>query len=291
MSRLSQFLSVLIFVSASTTFGAESKTTHSTTLEFGYSGSGDLTEGTLGLGETETHSTRLRHVMSRQIGRRLSWRFGGEWERLGFGVPAGAPMPNTVHGLNLHLGTSIFFSRKSFLQLEVDPGIYSDLEDVDFGDLNAPISARWIYLQNENLQWVVAAIGNPKSELPIVGGVGVRWKFAEDWTLDLILPNPQVRYQVNDRLSVHAGGGFRGGAYRVAEDFGTRIGRPQLNDDDVTYREARVGAGFVWQLNEKISAAVDGGWLIDRRFAYENARLQLNGDGAPFFQLALRARF
>jgi hypothetical protein len=263
----------------------------SSTVELGYVGSGDISRGTVRLGEIDTMSTRVRHVESFPVNRRFSWRVGGEWERLGFGVPVGSPIPNTLQSLNLHLGGSMAFSEKIAMQFEVDPGIYSDFEDIDFGDLNAPISTRLFYVQNPNVQWVMALISNPKSELPFVGGVGLRWRFAPDWTIDLILPRPQVRYEFSDMLSFHAGGEFRGGAYRVAENFGTRTGRPELDDDDVTYREVRVGAGFRWKFNKSVSAVVDGGWVIDRRFTYENARLQLNGDGAPFLQFAIRARF
>ncbi len=263
----------------------------SSTVELGYSGDGDIARGTVRLGKTQSTFTRIRHVQSFPVNRRYSWRLGGEWERIGFGVPTGAEIPNTVHSLQLHLGNSWFVGEKSLLQFEVDPGIYSDFEDVDSGDFNAPVSARYIHMQSTNLQWVLAAIHNPKSEIPIVGGIGLRWRFLPDWTLDLILPKPQVRYDFSSSLSFHVGGEFKGGAYRVAEDFGTRLGQPGLNDDDVTYREARVGGGFNWRFNPRYSAMVEGGWLIDRRFSFENARRQLNGDGAPYFQLALRARF
>jgi hypothetical protein len=271
--------------------GAAPEASSSSTAEFGYVGGGDLSQGSVKLGEVDSLFTRVRHVRSIPVNRRYSWRIGGEWERIGFGIPAAAPVPNTLQSVQLHLGNTWFINPKAFLQFEVDPGIYSDFEDIDFGDFNAPVSARLIYLQNTNVQWVAAFIGNLKSELPVVGGVGLRWRFAPDWTLDLILPRPQVRYDFSDRLTIHAGAEMKGGAYRVAEDFGTRTGRPQLNDEDVTYREARVGGGFKWKLNEKITAVVDGGWLIDRRFKFEDRRLQLNGDGAPYFQFALKAKY
>lgn len=265
--------------------------TANSTVELGYSGGGDISRGTLGLGETDATFTRIRHVQSFPVTRKFSLRAGGEWERIGFGVPTRAEIPNTVHSVQLHLGSSWFIGKKSLLQLETDPGIYSDFADVDLGDFNSPVSARYIHMQSTNFQWVVAAIHNPKSEIPIVGGIGVRWRFLPDWTLDVILPKPQIRYDFSETLSFHAGGEFKGGAYRVAEDFGTRLGQPILNDDDVTYREARVGGGFTWKFNRKVSAQVEAGWLIDRRFSFENARRQLNGDGAPYFQFALRAEY
>ena len=271
--------------------GAAPVASTSSTAEFGYAGDSGLSQGSVRLGQVDTRFTRVRHVRSIPVNRRYSWRIGGEWERLGFGVPAAAPVPNTLQSVQLHLGNTWFINGKTFLQFAVNPGIYSDFEDVDFGDLNAPMSARLIYLQSTNVQWVAAFIGNLKSELPVVGGVGLRWRIAPEWTLDLILPRPQMRHELSDRLMIHLGGEMRGGAFRVAEGFGTRTGLPRLNDDDVTYREFRVGGGFRWKLRKKITAMVDGGWVIDRRFKFENSRLQLNGEGAPFFQFALNASY
>jgi len=270
---------------------AERRNSLSTSAEFGISGSGGLSQGTVELGETESLFTRLRIMDTIPVNPSYSWRIGGEWERIGFGLPSGVPLPNTVQSLELKLGNSWRLNRRSLVQFDASPGIYSDFEDVGIGDFNIPISARYIFIQSTNVQWVVAAIGDPKNEIPVVGGVGLRWMFATDWTLDLILPRPQIRYAARENLTLHAGGGLKGGAYRVGENFGTRVGRPELNDEDMTYREIRVGGGFNWKVTPKISALFDGGWVIDRRFSFKDARLQLNGKGAPYFQLAVNANF
>jgi len=282
---------VLLLTGILSGLGAERRITSSSTIEFAHVGDGNIRQGSIQLGDMNTTFSRVRHVRSIATSEFYSWRIGGEWERLGFGLPGNPPLPNTLHSLHLHLGNTWRIRKKTMLQFEVDPGFYSDFEDVDFGDLNYPVSARLIYAQNRKLQWVFALISNPKSELALVGGVGARWQFADDWTLDFILPKPQVRWDFSEKLSIFAGGEFKGGAYRVAEDFGTQRGLARLNDSDITYREARVGAGFKWQISQKLHALVDGGYLIDRRFSYEDKNLQLNGDGAPYFQISLRARY
>lgn len=289
-SRLMIAVALTAAVLAINGSAAERRTT-SSTIEFAHVGDGSIRQGNLQLGDMNTTFTRLRHVRSFPASEKYSWRIGAEWERIGFGLPGAAPLPNTLHSVHLHLGNTWWIGDKTALQFEVDPGLYSDFEDIDFGDLNYPVSARMVYAQNQRLQWVFALISNPKSELAFVGGIGARWRFADDWMLDFILPKPQVRWNFSEKLSLFAGGEFKGGAYRVAEDFGTQRGVARLNDSDITYREARVGGGFKWQFNQKIHALVDGGWLIDRRFSYEDKNLQLNGDGAPYFQISLRARY
>jgi hypothetical protein len=74
---------------------------------------------------------------------------------------------------------------------------------------------------------------------------------------------------------------MRGGTFRVAEDFGRRRGRAQLDNQDVDFREITLGAGARWEFSRTLSAGVTLGWMLDRRFEYENRDLLLNGDGAP----------
>lgn len=280
-----------LLVCTLTTHASLRRSSISSTTEFGFSGKAGVSQGTVALGETDTLFTRLRLMQSVPVNQSYSWRIGAEWERIGFGIPVGAPLPNTVQSVELRLGNTWRLNRRSMLQFDISPGVYSDFEDLDFGDMNAPIAARYIFLQSTNVQWVIAAIADPKNEIPVVGGVGLRWRFAPQWTLDLIMPRPQLRFEVNTDLTLHAGGGLRGGAYRVAENFGTRVGRPELNDEDLTYREIRVGGGFNWKINNRFSTLMDAGWVIDRRFAFKDARLQLNGKGAPYFQLSVSAKF
>lgn len=132
---------------------------------------------------------------------------------------------------------------------------------------------------------------NYRSQYPVFGGVGLRWKFAEHWTLALLLPKPSVEYTVNEHLTLFAGGGISGGAFRVAKDFGNKDGQPKLNNSDVTYREMRVGSGARYRFNEHITLTADAGWMIDRRFEFDNGDLLLNGDGAPYVRVGVSGSF
>lgn len=265
--------------------------THKSTSEFSYVANSDIKLGSVNLGEIDTTHSRLRYGASFQTSDSYSWRIGMEWERHSFGLPNGSMLPNTLNSIALNLGDSWKVNDKWMLQFEADPGIYSDLEDVGIEDFNAPLSFRALYFHRPNLIWTLAVIGNIKSEFPIVGGVGVRWLPTDRVTVDILLPRPQISYKLNDKSRIFAGGEFKGGGYRVAENFGTRVGRPDLNDQDLTYREVRVGAGIDWKITPKISAIVEGGWVIDRRFAFQDRDLQFNGDGAGFFQIAIKGSY
>ena len=270
---------------------APSGLTSVSTTEFSYVANSPIKAGTANFGDIDTLHHRLRYGINIPSGDRLSWRVGGEWERYSYGVPTAAPIPNTLNSLNLNLGADWRISRRWSMNLDVDPGIYSDFEDIGIEDFNAPATARLIWAQTERLYWALAVVANPKSEFPIVGGIGAIWRPDDHWTVSVVLPRPQISYRVNDTISVFAGGEFKGGGYRVSESFGTRVGRPNLNNQDIFYREARAGAGIKWNVTEKVSARLEAGWVIDRRFTFPDRDFQLNGDGAPYVQIAIRGTY
>lgn len=255
--------------------------------EISYAADAPISQGTLGLGDIDTLHNRVRYMGKFRVNDDYSWRAGLAWERFSFGTPAGAPLPNTLQTVAVGLGNTWHVADRWILQFEAEPGIYSDFEDISIEDFNAPIVARAIYSPNRNLQWVFALVGNFRSEFPVVGGVGVRWKFADRWTLSLAIPKPVIEYQPTDALMLFAGAEFNGNTFRVAEDFGSRRGRPALNDEDVSYRDVRVGAGVQYTFSKKLIGIVEGGWMIDRRFVFDDQDLQLNGDGAAFFKIAI----
>lgn len=265
--------------------------THKSTSEFSYVANSDIKQGSASLGEIDTTHTRFRYGASFQTSDKYSWRVGAEWERHSFGLPAGSMLPNSLDSIALNLGNTWRLNDKWMLQFEADPGVYSDMEDIDIEDFNAPLSFRSLYFHRPNLIWTLALIGNIKSEFPVVGGVGVRWLPTDKLTVDILLPRPQISYQLSDKARIFAGGEFKGGGYRVAENFGTRVGRPDLNDQDLAYREVRVGGGLNWWFTDKISAMIEGGWVVDRRFNFRDRNLQFNGDGAGYFQIAIKGSY
>lgn len=259
--------------------------------EVSYSLPAPISQGTTPLGNMDALHTKVGWLGTIRAGESHSWLLGAEWSGSRFAVAAGVPVPSEVHGLALKLGGEWRFADRWLARFEVDPGIYSDFADVSSDDLNAPFAMRLAYSPSTNLTWVLGINVDLRSGQPVVGGPGVRWKFAPDWTLNFIMPRPRIEFAANDSLSLFAGGELRGGSWRVAEDFGTRVTLAGLNNEIVDYREIRLGGGARWKLGQKWSAHFDAGWVMDRRFTFDRQNLLLNGDGAPYLQVGFLARF
>ena len=80
------------------------------------------------------------------------------------------------------------------LRFEADPGLYSDFEDINGDDFNAPLALRLTWSQSSNLTWVVGIGADWRSGTPVIGGPEVRWKFARD--LDLMLGHEVTSAQI-----------------------------------------------------------------------------------------------
>jgi hypothetical protein len=257
---------------------------------FSSAGSAEIAEGSRPLGEMRHTHFAFEGATTLALDRDSAAIVGLGWRRFDFSGSV-ADVPDSLSSLALKLGYARTFSPQWSLRAEIDPGLYSDFEDVGSEDVSAPFGLRVMYAASRELQWAFAVFVDPRSSVPVIGGVGARWQFAPQWTLLAFLPEPRVEYAVSDRLRLYAGASMRGGTFRVAEDFGRRRGRPALDGQEVDFREISVGAGARWQLSRTLSAGAAVGWMLDRRFEYEDRDLLLNGEGAPMLSLHLSGSF
>lgn len=220
-----------------------------------------------------------------------SWGVGGRWDHARFDVPAGMPAPEHGYALALGVTSNWRFAEKWSLRTDLRPGLYTDFEDLSGDDFNVPFTVILGHQLNRELTLVAGLNANLRSDLPLVGGPGLIWRFAEGWRLFATPPKPQVEYSPNDKLTLFAGAELKGIVFRVAENFGDGYGEPALNNDTVSYRELRAGGGARWQFSRALQLTVEGGYAWDRRFQFNRSNVLLNGDGAPYLGIALSGSY
>jgi len=261
-------------------------------LENSYVGDTTMKMGTAGIGKVDEINNHFRYVMSRQISQGSFLRLGLDAERFSFGLPNGAPLPNTLQSTAVVIGADIELADSWLMRAEISPGIYSDFKDISGDDVDVPMIVGASYLVNENLQWAFGISIDPRRDMPVLPGAGVRWKFADQWTLNFILPKPRLEYEASEKLTLYAGGDIKSGSYRVDQNFGTNHGRPNLNNASVDYTEVRGGVGMSWRICPTLRVEVEGGGMVYRQFDYHDAGFHLKNNGiAPYGQLALKANF
>ena len=266
---------------------------YSGNLEFntGHSAGADIRLGTRELGSLDATRTRVEYRGMFHPGADFQWGVGVAYTRWDFGREAGNPLPANLQSAALPLTVSWRFREGWQAFGEVSPGIYSDFEQVGGDDFNAPFIGGVGYTVNPDLQVFLSASIDPRRDIPVVGGPGVRWRFAEDWTLSLLLPRPQIQYRPSADWTLHVGAEMAGGAFHLNPAFGTRRGLPAMDDQMITYREIRTGAGARWGGPKGFQASIEAGWMIDRRFVLDDVRLQFNGDGAVYGMVSIGYRY
>ena len=257
----------------------------------GYSAGADIRLGTRELGNLDATRTRLEYKGIFDPAAALNWGVGVAYTRWDCGRDSGNPLPANLQSVALPLTVSWRFSERWQAFGEVSPGLYSDFEKISGEDFNAPFIGGGGYAVNPDLQVFLSVSVDPRRDIPVVGGPGVRWHFAEHWTLSLLLPRPQIQYRPSENWTFHVGAEMLGGAYHLNPNFGRDRGLAAMDDQMVTYREIRTGVGARWGGPKGFYASLEGGWMIDRRFVLDDVRLQFNGDGAAYGQLAVGYRY
>ncbi|NJK92197.1 MAG: hypothetical protein HC904_10430 [Blastochloris sp.] len=264
---------------------------HSASVEYTFVAKAEVRQGERDLGDTDAQFFGLNYVSSVPVHKNWQIRAGVNWDRFSFGNTPNAPLPDTLQSTALVLGVDAVLSEKWLMRLDFQPGIYSDFEDISSDDFHVPILLGFSYFVDSRLQWIFGAGIGFFNDIPVFPAVGVRWQFDDDWTLNGILPKPNLVYRINEQLSASVGGELKGGSFRMSEDFGTIVGNPALNNAIISYMEIRAGAGLVYQFHPAVALEADAGYMVYRRFDYFRAETTMRGDPAPYAQLGLKAKF
>lgn len=260
-------------------------------LEFSHVFDSSVSLAGVDLGDVSTSAAQVSYQVSIPTSDRYAWIVGMELRGTWFDAPSAAPIPDGLYETSLRVGNSWRFADDWRLQTLISPGLYSDFEDIDGGDFNAPVLALAFWTLNDKLDLIGGLSLNLRRDVPVIPALGARWAFADQWTLLAVYPSPRIEYAASEAVTVFAGAELVRTAYRVGKDFGDEVGRPQLNDEDLSYNEWRVGAGVKWALSRAFVFSLDGGWAGDREFNFEEADVELDGKGAPYFQIALSGSY
>lgn len=226
-----------------------------------------------------------------KVGENFILRFGGMWDRYSISKEGNSPVPNTLQAVNLKIGFDTIIDNEWILRIEAHPGFYSDFADISYEDFQVQGIIGASYLMNENFQWFFGAGLGMFREIPVFPAIGFRWKFADSWVLNAMLPKPRLTYELDRHWEFFLGGNLLGGTFRTGEKFGEQNGNGRLNSAVLDYIEGRAGLGVKYKITPSISVEADGGYTVYRDFDYVRGDLKVKGDPAPYVNLSISAQF
>ena len=219
-------------------------------------------------------------------------RLGAEWERFSFGIPDGAPLPDTLQAVNLVIGLDTQLSDSILIRVEAQPGVYNMGFDGLSDDFNAPFIAGGSYIFSPNLQLILGVSVDIERKYPVLPAIGIRWKMAPQWVLNAVLPTPRLEFEMNSGLTLYAGGNLKQTNYRVDDNFGDNAGNAGLNHAVLTYTEVRAGAGIDWKISSVVTLTGEVGYQPYREFDFYRADIRYHQDGgAPYGMISVHGAF
>lgn len=264
----------------------------SASVESFYSGEGDVSLGGAAAGEADILSSEVTLAYTSELTDTQSISTGLLVDYYSF--DGSFAFPDELYGLALTLDYKWFINDRWGIRLSVAPGFYSDLDDISSDAFNLPGFAAVSYRSSDTLTWFGVVVFNPRSEMPVIGGLGVRWQFADRWTLSLLLPEPRVEYALSEDLMLFAGGSISGGTWLVPSGYGASIGQPAMEGEYLDFREIRLGGGI--QLgsigaNQAGVFKLEAGYVVDREWEVDNTAFKLEGDSAWYAGGSFTLRF
>jgi hypothetical protein len=261
----------------------------------------DVTQGIVGksttlrdnlhVGSLSELNSGVRYVVSPQLSKDFLLRIGAEWQRLSFPAQRHAAAPDALQQVNAILGFDYQLGEQWLMRCEVQPGLYGDSIRADWRSFDAPVKMGAAYLVDADLQWFFGLRVDARSQYPVFPALGVRWKFADFWTLDLEFPDPRLQYDVSDKLQAYLGAGILAGTYQVGSHYGSERGLPQLNHATLDYTEVRLGPGFSWKARPNVTLEAEAGYQLYQTWDFFDQHVSPTGHPLPYLQLAVHARF
>ena len=259
---------------------------------FTYSGKGDLNRGSTASGEVSISRFDLSVAGRVPLSQAMIFIPGLAYSHTSLDASAGTFMPGTLQEFTLSLGLRGFVSKEWGYIVGLRPGFYGDSSHFDGKSFNAPLFLAAFYAPNPDLSWTFGVTANAFNDNPVLPVIGVRWKFAPDWQLDVGFPRTAVSLKIDDQLTLRTGLSVLGGSYRISDNLGVPApGIARLANTYLDVTEVRVGVGAVCQFAGGPEFEADLGMTTLRRFDYPDRNYRLSGDNVGWLSLALRQKF
>ena len=259
---------------------------------YSYSAKGDLNRGGATLGDVSISRFDFSVSGRMPLAQGLIFTPGLAYTHTSLDASAGIALPESVQELSLNLGLRGLINKQWAYLVGFRPGFYGDFKNLGSDSFNAPLFLSAFYVQSPDLTWIFGVTANAFNDNPIIPIVGVRWKFAPDWQLDVGFPRTGVSYTWDKTLTLRGGLSVLGGNYRITENLGVPApGIRRLNNTYLDITEIRVGVGVDYKVTETLGLEVDLGTTALRRFDYPDRDYRLKGDNVGWLTIALNSRF
>lgn len=259
------------------------------TSSYSFSSDGDIERsGKIGSAEISHYEFEASFSLPAPEGWMLSSALS--WKRYEFDLTGAVPLPDELEEIGIN-----FMAMKDLsgeigegwsAMAMLSPSFASDSGNIS-GDTFSLMALATISKEvSPTFSWNIGVIGKTRGGMKVMPVLGVHWRFAPDWDLEIGFPNTGVSYQVSKALRLNVGARFHGGTYYVSKAPAAGLGKTYLD-----YQEIRLGLSAEYQISKSLSVVTDGGTTVDRSFDYYDRNLELDGKSVGYGSLGLKYQF
>ncbi len=173
---------------------------------------------------------------------------------------AGALGDENLTAAGVRLGLGWFINENFLMELQTNPGVYSDLENgLGHKDYDFPSSALFTYRAMDNFFFKFGLRYNQVYEdAPLLPYLGFSWEITEGLRLDLLAPEyVEVSYWTSASTALAFGAEVSGAQYRVHSTLST--GKQEA---DVQVQEVVAYLGVTHRISDFLSLQARGGIVL-----------------------------
>lgn len=175
------------------------------------------------------------------------------------------PARLTSFGLGVETTLPFFNLDKTYFTIGLMPSFFTD--NWNFRSESFHLIQRYfmIYQPNDKLTLILGAEYSPGFKAPVSPVVGLIYKPNDRLAFNFIPPDPEISYDLNDKWTVFAQGGYLSDEYKVAQN--------SLKNTVLNYDEIRAGAGIRYSPNKHIETSLSVGNVFNRSIEYRQDSL------------------
>ena len=204
-----------------------------------------------------------------------------------FGSTASITLPNQLLDLYIDLGWTWRYVNDSALRLRLQPGTYTDVEEIDIGNIRMPILLEGVKRFSPTTTGVLGGTVRLGFELPFMPSLGVVWQPSPQLRVEALLPKSRVLCHLNNRWTLKGDFEWRNGSYNLRESGYTR--------SQITQNDLRLGAGTIYSISDDLHFTADIGYIFNRSIEFDETPAtienEIDVDAAPYVTLGFRGPF
>ncbi len=259
---------------------------------YSYVGGSDLKSN--GNGELTEQTSDFRYDLRVPINDTVGVGFGLGYNRIDFGTPENSFLPDSLETLNLGLLGYYKLSNDWSLFAMFGPrlNLINGWDEIEAKNVTwaGGFGAHYDFNKDLSIQFGLGV--NPGTDrLPILPILGVRWAFADKWTLNAGFPRTAIDYQLLSNLTLSLETSFLGGTYETSSTYGDSVGRSELNNRSLSYNEVRIGLGALYNLTKNVALELSTGAVVYREFDFKDTDYDPTVKPAPYVKTGVKISF